>query len=112
MATCSSYNEEVWLHKILKGLFDFEMDATNIYCDNHSCIKMIENLIFHDKPKHIEIKYHYIQDMVQIRDVKLQYVPTQEQVANVLINPLSHVKFEYFRDKLGVVRKDLLRKGE
>jgi hypothetical protein len=39
--------------------------------------------------------------------VKLQYVSTDEQVAVVLTKPLSHVKFEYFRDKLGVVRKDL-----
>ena len=35
--------------------------------------------------------------------VKLQYVPTEEQVADVLTKPLSRVKFEYFRDKLGVV---------
>jgi hypothetical protein len=44
--------------------------------------------------------------------VKLQYVGTDEQVADVLTKPLSRVKFEYFRDKLGVVRKDFPRKGE
>jgi hypothetical protein len=49
--------------------------------------------------------------MVQ-RVVKLQYVGTDEQVADVLTKPLSHVKFDYFRDKLGVVQKDLPRKGE
>jgi hypothetical protein len=38
--------------------------------------------------------------------VKLQYVPTDEQVEDVLTKPLSRVKFEYFRDKLGVVHKD------
>ena len=35
--------------------------------------------------------------------IKLQYVPMEEQVADVLTKPLSHVKFEYFRDKLGVI---------
>ena len=59
--------------------------------------------MFHDKSKHIEIKYHYIWDMVQRGAIKLQYVPTEEQVADVLTKPLSHVKFEYFRDKLSVV---------
>ena len=39
--------------------------------------------------------------------MKLQYVPTEEQVVDVLTKPLSCVKFENFRDKLGVVRKDL-----
>jgi hypothetical protein len=60
----------------------------------------------------IEIWYHYICDMVQRGDVKLQYVGTDEKVANLLTKPLSHVKFEYFRGKLGIVRKDLPRKGE
>ena len=39
--------------------------------------------------------------------VKLKYVPTKEQVADVLTKPLARVKFEYFRDKLGVVQKNL-----
>ena len=42
---------------------------------------MIENLVFHDKSKHIEIKYFYIMDMVQKGAIKLHYVSTDEQVA-------------------------------
>ena len=59
--------------------------------------------MFHDKSKHIEVRYHFIQDMVQKRAIKLKYVPTEEQVVDVLTKPLDHVKFEYFQDKLGVV---------
>ena len=44
--------------------------------------------------------------------LKLQYVPIEEQVADVLTKPLSHLKFEHFRDKLGVVLNDLPRKRE
>ena len=87
----------------MTGLFDLEMETNLILCDNQSCIKMIENPIFHDKSKHIEIQYHYIRDMVQRGVIKLQYVSTNEQVANVLTKPLSRVKFEHFRDKLGIV---------
>jgi hypothetical protein len=72
---------------------------------------MTKNPMFHDKSKHIEIRYYYICDMVHRGAVKLQYVGTYEQVADVLTKPLSRVKFEYFRDKLGIVRKDLPRKG-
>ena len=67
---------------------------------------MTENLMFHDNSKHIEIRYHYIRDMVQRGAIKLQYVSTDEQVADVLTKPLSHVKFEHFQDKLGIVQKD------
>ena len=43
--------------------------------------------------------------MVHKGDIKLQYVSIDEKVANVLTKPLSRVKFEYFHDKLGVVKK-------
>lgn len=38
--------------------------------------------------------------------VKLQYISTDEQIDDILTKPLSKVKFEYFRDKLGVVQND------
>jgi hypothetical protein len=63
---------------------------------------MTENLVFHDKSKHIEIRYHYICDRVQRGAIKLQYVRTNEQVADVLTKPLSRAKFEHFQDKLGI----------
>ena len=64
VASCLAICGAVWLRKILSDLFDLQLDATCIYCDNQSCVKFSENLILHDKSKHIEIKYHYIRDMV------------------------------------------------
>jgi hypothetical protein len=88
IATCFAGCEAIWLRKLLIGLFDLEMEATVILCDNQSCRKMTENPVFHDKSKHIEIWYHYIRDMVQRGVVKLQYVGTDEQVADVLTKPM------------------------
>ena len=65
---------------------------------------MSENPVFHDRSKHIEIKYHYIRDMVQRGAVNLLYVATEEQIADVLTKPLARLKFEYFREKLGVLQ--------
>ena len=76
---------------------------TVIHCDNQSCIKLSKNPVDHDRSKHINIKYNYIRDMVQKGTVKLQYLSTDEQIADILTKPLTWVKFEYFRAKLGVV---------
>jgi hypothetical protein len=103
IAACSANCEAIWLRKLLTDLFDPEMEETTILCDNQSCIKMTENLVFHERSKHTKIHYHYIHDMVQRGALKLQYVSTEEQVADVLTKPPSHVKFEHFRDKLGIV---------
>ena len=103
IAACSTCTEAVWLRKLLSGLFDLAMDPTDIWCDNQSYIKLSENPVLHDKSKHIEVRYHYIWDMVEKGAVKLQYLATDEQVADVLTKPLSKVKLEYFREKLGMV---------
>jgi hypothetical protein len=55
IASCSTSCEAIWIWKLLTGLFNLEMEATVILCDNQSCIKMTENPVFHDKSKHIEI---------------------------------------------------------
>ena len=79
---------------MLAGLFDEEIDVTDIHCDNQSCIKMTKNTVFHDKSKHIELRYHFIRVMVQKGAINLKYVPTEEQVADTLTKPLARVKFE------------------
>jgi hypothetical protein len=53
-----------------------------------------------------------IQDLVKKGDVKLQYIHTEEQIANVLTKPLSKINFENFKDKIGVVQKEFPRKRE
>jgi hypothetical protein len=63
----------------MTGLFDIVMEASCILCDNQSCIKFSENPMFHDRLNHIEIRYHYIRDMVQKGVVRLQYVSTDEK---------------------------------
>ena len=66
-------------------------------------MKLSKNPVFHDKSNHIKIKYHNIRDMVQRGAVNLLYVAMDEQIANVLTKPLARVKFEYFRENLGVL---------
>jgi hypothetical protein len=59
--------------------------------------------VFHDRSKHVEIKYYYIMDMMQRKEVILQYVNTKEHDVDVLTKPLSRMKFKNFIDKIGMV---------
>ena len=99
------------MRKILFYLFDIQLDSTCIYSDNQSCVKLLKNPVFHDKSNHIEIKYHYIKDMVQRGAMKLQYVAMEEQIADVLTKPLAWVNFEYFREKFCVLQIKVSPKG-
>ena len=88
-----------------------QIDVTVIFCDNQSCVKLSKNPVFHDRSKHINLKYHYIRDIVQKGVVKLQYISTDEQVIDIFTTPLARVKFVYFRERHGVVENPFLEKG-
>lgn len=95
--------EAVWLRKLIVGLFGEPLKPTNIYCDNQSCIKLSVNHIFHYRSKHIEMPYHYVRDMVEMKAIQLEYISTCDQTSNILTKPLSGVKGEHFKNKLGMV---------
>lgn len=60
-----------WLWKLLTWLFDQMLKSIMTHSDHESYVKISVNLVFHDKSKQVEIKYVYIQDMVQRRAIKL-----------------------------------------
>jgi hypothetical protein len=103
IAACDACTEATWLRKMVFGLFDQVLDSTVIHCDNQSCMKLSENPVFHDRLKHIEIKYYFLHDKVQKGEVILQYTSIDEQTTDILMKPLSKIKFVYLRDKLGLM---------
>jgi hypothetical protein len=98
--------ESIWLRKILSDLLSVDMEPTIIHCDNQICINLFENPVFHDKSERIEMRYHYVWNMVQKNILSIQYVPTAEQTADILTKPLSLTKFVYFQDKLGFAERE------
>jgi hypothetical protein len=64
MAASLASCEAIWLRKLLTGLFGQELQSTMIHYDNQSCIKLLKNPVFHNRSKHIEIRYHFIKDRV------------------------------------------------
>ena len=63
-----------------------------LYIDNQSALYLIKNGIVNKRSKHIDVKFQYIHGLVKLIEVK--YCPTAEQLADILIKPLDHVKFE------------------
>ena len=74
-----------------------------LYCDNTSYINISKNLVMHTKTKHSAIKYHYLRELVQDKEVKMEYVNTKEQIVDIFKKPLSKDAHEYIRGKLGVI---------
>ena len=73
------------------------------YYDNTSSINISMNLVMHTKTKHTEINYHYLRELVQEKQVKMDYVNTKEKIVDILRKILPKDAHEYLRDKLGVI---------
>ena len=97
-ATCQT----IWMRKILVEFFGQHMDPTMIYYDNHSCIKLLVNPVFHDRSKHIDILYHHLRDFVQRWIILLEYISTEERDKEILTKALSRGKFEFHRGRIRV----------
>jgi len=101
MAASLAACEAIWMRKVLVGLFGSHSEPTVIYCDNQSCIKLSVNPVFHDRSKHINIRYHHIRDCVQWKIMLLSYIPTEDQDADILTKALTRRKFKYHRGRIG-----------
>ena len=74
-----------------------------VYCANSSAIDTSKNPVQHSKTKHIEIRYHFIKDLVERKIVALEYIPIERQNADIFTKPLDRSKFETLRQVIGVI---------
>ena len=74
-----------------------------LYCDNTSAINISKNLVMHAKTKHIAIKYHYVRELVEEKEVKMEYVSSKEKIVDIFTKTLPKDAYEYLRCKLGVI---------
>lgn len=78
-------------------------DPVILYCDNTSAINISKNPMMHKKTKHITIKYHYVRELVQDREVNMEYINTKEQIVDIFTKALPKDAHEYLRGKQGVI---------
>ena len=62
-----------------------------------------KNPVMHSKTKHIPIKYHFLQEQVAEKNIRVEYVGTKEQVADIFTKPLPREAFEHLSQRLGVI---------
>ena len=71
-------------------------------CDNISAINLSKNLIHHSRTKHIDIRHHFLHDHALKGDISLNFISTDNQVADIFTKPLKEDIFMRFRRDLGI----------
>jgi hypothetical protein len=90
------------LRKLLNEINFPQDEATQIYLNSKFAIDLAKNLVHHERSKHIDVKFHFIREQVKEKKVKLIYVNSEDQVMNIFTKPLPIMKFEKFKNFLGM----------
>lgn len=99
-ALCAS--QAVWLRRIMEKLGESQRKSTRILCDNSSTIKISKNPVLHGRCKHIDVRFHYLRDLVKTETIELIYYSTEEQIADIMTKPLKLKDFVQLRKWLGM----------
>ena len=105
IATNAIVCQAIWLRRILNDLNEKQEDGSTIYCDISSIV-LSKNLVFHGRSKHIDIIYHFIKELVENEDIKMEFCKSEQQLANIFTKPLGIGTFVHLRECLGVVDLD------
>ncbi|PRQ17544.1 putative RNA-directed DNA polymerase [Rosa chinensis] len=95
--------ELLWLRNLLHDL-GFKLRSTmQLYCDNRAAIDISQNPVQHDRTKHVEVDRHFIKEKLDAKLVSFPFVPTEEQLADILTKGISRNAFYDSLSKLGMV---------
>jgi hypothetical protein len=94
----------VWLQRLLQDVVGTSVPPPELKMDNQSAIALSKNPVLHDRSKHIDTKFHYICECVDGGAVRLVFVSTQGQLADIMTKSLGKSKFQELRELIGVIK--------
>ena len=102
VALSFAVQECIWLRRLLSEVGCDMSAPTVIHEDNNGAIDLSKNAKHHTRTKHIDISHHFAREKVESGEVVIVHCPTDDMLADVMTKGLARVKFQKFRDALGV----------
>jgi hypothetical protein len=101
MALSDCSRQVSWIQNIFLEL-GMHLGPILIYADNQGSIFIGSNSVQEIHIKHIDVKYHYVHECIVVKKIVLYHVPTEDNIANIFTKNLGHLKFEKFKQQLGI----------
>ena len=102
IALASAGQEAVWIRQLLSDMKSVPTGPTVMFEDNQSAISMVKNPQYHGRTKHVDIKFHFIQDLSKTETIMLKYCCSGDMIADMLTKGLPREQFEKLRELSGV----------
>ncbi|GJW19544.1 retrovirus-related pol polyprotein from transposon TNT 1-94 [Tanacetum coccineum] len=99
MQVVKTHEEILWMGSQLID-YDFVFNKIPLYYDNRSAIALCCNNVQHSQSKHIDIRHHFIREIVEKGVVELYFMTTDYQLANIFTKALPRERFEFLLMRL------------
>ncbi|KAM6543936.1 hypothetical protein CsatB_008383 [Cannabis sativa] len=104
IACTEAVKEALWLKGITREM-GIDQRSIQVMCDSQSALHLSKNQVFHERTKHIDIRLHFIRDILASDRVKLIKVSTDDNDADMLTKSLSATKFDHCLKLLNIDSK-------
>ena len=101
MSAAGAAKEALWFRKLC-GDLELPVRAVQIYGDNQGALNLLKHPLASQRTKHIDVMHHFVRERVARGELKFEYVPTKQMVADVFTKPLDAGQFRACREMLGV----------
>ncbi|KAH9733955.1 Integrase catalytic domain-containing protein [Citrus sinensis] len=103
MAATEAVKEVIWLKGLLGDLGVIQENIA-VFCDNQSAIFLANNQTYHARTKHIDVKYHYVREIIESGVVLLRKIDTKDNPSDMLTKVVSGVKFQHCLKLIQILR--------
>jgi hypothetical protein len=104
IATTTVATQAIWMARLLVELLGRETEVVELKVDNKSALALARNPVYHERSKHINLRYHFIRNCLVDRTVSATYIKTAGQLADIFTKALGRVKFQELRARIGMVQ--------
>jgi hypothetical protein len=100
VAATTAATQAIWLAQLLSELTGEEAQTVELKVDSKSALALAKNPIFHERSKHIELRYHFIRGCLDNGRISTTYISTADQLADILTKALGRVKFQELTSRI------------
>ncbi|CAM6087793.1 unnamed protein product [Calypogeia fissa] len=104
MAACEATKELIWLQRLVHDL-GLSQERLELLCDSQSALHLAKNLVFHARTKHIDIRYHFIREALEKKQIFMEKVASEDNAVDMLIKVLPSEGFSHCMDLVNIRAK-------
>ena len=102
MTVIEAMKKAIWLYGLFHEL-GIGQKYIKVHCDNQSAIHLVKNQIYHARTKHIDVRYHFVREILEEGEIQIQKIPTTKNPADMMTKVVTAIKFQHCLNLINIL---------